>query len=84
MKRLTLQLAQPLDSIPEALDSYGLSLSANGSELIYTYGSQREGSAVAALLEDLNRHGIRFQDIDTSQRSLEDIFVSLLHEESTT
>lgn len=84
MKRLTLQLVQPLDSIPEILGSYGLSLSANGSELIYTYGSQREGSAVAALLEDLNRHGIRFQDIDTSQRSLEDIFVSLLHEESTT
>ena len=84
MKRLSLQLVQPLDSIPEVLGSYGLSLSANGNELIYTYGSQREGSAVAALLEDLNRHGIRFQDIDTSQRSLEDIFVSLLHEESAT
>ena len=82
MKRLTLQLAHPLDAIPETLSNYQLTLSGNGSELIYTYDSQGERNAVAALLEDMNRHGIRFHDIDTSQRSLEDIFVSLVHEES--
>lgn len=83
MKRLTLQLAHPLASIPPDLADYGLELSPDGGELTYTYDSQSERSAIAALLEALNRHGIGFHDLNTSQRSLEDIFVSLVNEEDS-
>ncbi|WP_319237927.1 ABC transporter ATP-binding protein [uncultured Propionivibrio sp.] len=82
MKRLSLQLAVPMTEIPPALASYGLELSADGTELTYSYDSQSERGMIAALLETLNRLGIAFHDLNTSQRSLEDIFVSLVHEET--
>ena len=84
MKRLTLQLAQPLNAIPQSFAAYGLERSDDGRELIYTYDSKKNGhNTIAALLDQLNQHGIHFQDVQTSQRSLEDIFVSLVHGESS-
>ena len=82
MKRLSLQLAVPMREIPPTLASYGLELSADGTELTYSYDSQSERGMIASLLETLNQLGIAFHDLNTSQRSLEDIFVSLVHEET--
>ena len=82
MKRLSLQLDHPLNAIPAELAEYRLELSADGGELTYTYDSQSGHNMIATLLDALNRQGLRFHDLDTSQRSLEDIFVSLVHEEN--
>jgi ABC-2 type transport system ATP-binding protein len=79
-KQLTLQLAHPLERVPPALASYALALSAGGSELTYTYDARKEPSGIAALLEELDRAGVTFKDLKTSQSSLEDIFVSLVRE----
>ena len=79
-KQLTLQLAQPLESIPQVLSAYPLALSGNGCELTYTYDAQNEHSGIAPLLEGLDAAGIAFKDLKTSQSSLEDIFVSLTRE----
>ena len=79
-KQLTLQLHGALDSIPDALARHRLQLSAGGSELTYTYDAELEGTGIAALLEDLDQAGIRFKDLQTSQSSLEDIFVSLVRD----
>ncbi len=79
-KQLTLQLHNKLDSIPSELAGYGLELAADGSELIYTYDTQTERTGITALLADLNATGIKFQDLQTEQSSLEDIFVSLVKE----
>jgi ABC-2 type transport system ATP-binding protein len=79
-KQLTLQLQTPLASIPAELAAYPLELGAGGSELTYTYDRQSEQSGIAALLEDLDRSGLAFKDLQTRQSSLEDIFVSLLRE----
>ena len=79
-KQLTLQLAQPLDGIPRALAVLPLELSAAGNELVYTYDAQNEHSGIAALLAQLDSAGIAFKDLQTSQSSLEDIFVSLVRE----
>jgi ABC-2 type transport system ATP-binding protein len=49
--------------------------------LIYTYDTQGERPSIASLLEDLDRLRIRFRDLQTTQSSLEDIFVSLVREE---
>jgi len=77
-KQLTLQLQHPMADIPAQLSGYALALSAGGSELTYTYDARSEHSGITALLEDLERAGIAFQDLQTRQSSLEDIFVSLV------
>jgi ABC-2 type transport system ATP-binding protein len=79
-KQLTLQLHSKLESIPSELADYGLELTADGSELIYTYDTQTERAGITALLADLNRAGIKFDDLQTKQRSLEEIFISLVKE----
>src|SRR5215210_7458454 len=79
-KELTLQLHSELDEVPSELGRYRLELAADGSELIYTYDSQTERTDITALLADLNGAGIEFNDLQTRQSSLEDIFVSLVKE----
>ena len=75
-KQLTLQLEQPLAQIPDDLAEYALTRSADGTELTHVYDPRT--THVAALLEDLQRSGIRLKDVQTTQSSLEDIFVSLV------
>ena len=77
-KQLTLQLESPLQEVPAALADYRLTLSGDGNELIYTYDTERERNSIIALLKALDDTGIRFKDLQTTQSSLEDIFVSLL------
>jgi ABC-2 type transport system ATP-binding protein len=79
-KQLTLQLRGRLTEIPGTLAGYGLELAADGSELVYTYDKQTESSDITALLADLNAAGVRFNDLQTRQSSLEEIFVSLVKE----
>ena len=77
-KQLRVELQKPLKSIPKALAKYKLERSANGEELTYTYDSSAERTGITSLLTDLTGAGLRFKDIQTSQSSLEDIFVSLV------
>jgi ABC-2 type transport system ATP-binding protein len=77
-KQMVLELQEQLAEIPPALEAYGLELGRNGMELTYTYDSQAEHTGIRALLGDLRRSGIRFHDVNTSQSSLEDIFVDLV------
>ncbi|MHA1133633.1 MAG: ABC transporter ATP-binding protein [Alphaproteobacteria bacterium] len=80
-KQLTLELHEAIDAIPPALESYDLTLANEGSELIYTYDSQGTRTGITHLLTDLAQAGIRFKDLDTTQSSLEDIFVGLVRRE---
>jgi ABC-2 type transport system ATP-binding protein len=77
-KQLKLQLTRKLDAIPPALAKDGLTLSADGGELIYTYDTQGDRTGITGLLESLARAGISFKDLNTTQSSLEDIFVDLV------
>jgi ABC-2 type transport system ATP-binding protein len=77
-KQLTLHLQSALDRIPTALAALPLALSANGRDLVFTYDAQHERNGIASLLEELQSAGIQFSDLQTSQSSLEDIFVSLV------
>ena len=81
-KELTLQLHKPLAAVPSELGAYRLSLAADGSELTYTYDTQGERTGITALLDDLHRAGIAFRDLNTTQSSLEDIFVGLVRKGS--
>jgi len=78
-KRLVLNLNKPLTRIPANLAAYKLSPSADGGTLTYTYDAKAEHSNITALLDELARAGIEFSDLQTSQSSLEEIFVGLVH-----
>src|SRR5262245_50484897 len=77
-KQLVLELHNALESVPAALKRYQLELAGKGRRLIYTYDTQSERTGITSLLRDLSESGIRFRDIDTTQSSLEDIFVDLV------
>jgi len=80
-KQLTLHLQDPLKLVPPELAAYHLELSSGGSDLIYTYDTQGERTSIATLLDDLDKAGIRFKDLQTTQSSLEDIFVNLVRKD---
>jgi ABC-2 type transport system ATP-binding protein len=76
-KELNIQLQKRLDAVPvEFADR--LTLSADGMELVYGYDTRAERPGITALLEGLIKQGIRFKDVNTTQTSLEEIFVDLV------
>jgi len=78
-KQLTLQLPAPLSEVPAVLRPYDVALAAGGNALVYTYDAHGESVGIAALLKALEEGGIAYTDLQTSQSSLEDIFVGLVH-----
>jgi ABC-2 type transport system ATP-binding protein len=77
-KQLTLHLQRPLAEIPAALAGQALALSGDGTELVYTFDAQAKQTGIADLFRQLGEHGIDFKDLQSSQSSLEDIFVNLM------
>ncbi|WP_460759788.1 ABC transporter ATP-binding protein [Lysobacter fragariae] len=78
-KQLTLQLQESLDAVPAGLAGFALELADEGRALVYTFDTQREDTGIATLLRGLHDHGIDFKDLHSSESSLEEIFVSLVH-----
>jgi ABC-2 type transport system ATP-binding protein len=78
-KRLTLTLAEPLAAVPTALAECALTLSDDGFTLNHEFDSNAEHSGIPALLRRIDDAGIALKDLHTSQSSLEDIFVNLVH-----
>lgn len=81
-KQLTVQLSKPIKKLPASLTSDALVLSANGESLIYTYDTRAERTGITKLLSDVAAAGLVLTDIETSQSSLEDIFVDLVKEDA--
>ncbi len=79
-KQLTLQLSHPLSALPDTLEGFPLTLSQDGTELVYTYDVQEEATDITVFLQSLNDAGIAFRDLQTRESSLEEIFVSLVSE----
>ncbi len=79
-KQLTLELVGKLATVPEVLKPYNLELSGEGNQLTYTYDTQGERTGITALLGAVHDAGIKFKDLNTTQSSLEDIFVTLVRE----
>lgn len=80
-KQLKIHLQQKLDAVPDTLKKHGLELGDDGETLVYTYDTAAGRTGITGLLSDLSEAKIRFSDIETSERSLEDIFVNLVHED---
>ncbi len=81
-KQLILHLGEGIESLPDTLASYRLEIAEGGNQLIYTYDPENEQRSITRLINDLGSAGIQFTDLQTSQSSLEDIFVNLVREPS--
>jgi ABC-2 type transport system ATP-binding protein len=77
-KELTLNLTEPMQTIPPELSDWQLDLRADGSELHYIFDGNAERTGIPSLLKRMTDLGIAFKDLKTHQSSLEDIFVSLV------
>ena len=77
-KELTLHLHQRLEVVPGSLAAFNLTLADNGNELVYSYDTRGERTGITRLLDALAVADIRFNDLRTTQSSLEEIFVSLV------
>ncbi|ATX75906.1 ABC transporter ATP-binding protein [Reinekea forsetii] len=79
-KQLTLELKEPLTTVPGALSEFDISLEQQGYQLVYSYDGTQQHTGIATLMRVLSEHEIHFKDLSTRQSSLEDIFVDLVKE----
>ncbi len=78
-KQLIIEIKEPIKEIPESLSNYDIELDKSGQSLIYTYDTKGDGTGITELLQRINHSGLSLKDIKTTQSSLEDIFVDLIH-----
>ena len=77
-KQLLIELRQSIDELPSSLADYHLEISADGTQLTYTYDTRGERTGITSLLQALHEAGLSLKDLKSSQSSLEEIFVSLV------
>lgn len=82
-KTLTIDLTEPVDVVPDALAKYQLTLGADGQSLSYTYDPSGEPTGITRLLQAVSDAGLVLRDLQTTQSSLEEIFVGLIKEGRT-
>ena len=81
-KEMRIDLAAPVETLPDGLSGYDLAVEGDGHSLVYTYDTQGERTGITSLLKDLQAAGLSLRDIQTSQSSLEEIFVGLVKEQA--
>ncbi|MFO1402645.1 MAG: ABC transporter ATP-binding protein [Steroidobacteraceae bacterium] len=79
-KQLTVHLVDPLAAVPAGLEQWNLALGEGGSELRYSFDAHQEHTGIPALLRRLDELGLNYRDLNTSQSSLEEIFVNLVND----
>jgi ABC-2 type transport system ATP-binding protein len=79
-KKLTINLQNELNKVPESLESYNLEIGSDKKSVDYTYNVNAESTGITNLLKDLKDAGLKLQDLKTEQTTLEKIFVSLVKE----
>ena len=79
-KTLTLQLQEPLTTVPPELAGWKVELKNDGAELEYVFDANADDTGVPGLLRRIEALGVGFKDLSTRQSSLEDIFVGLVHQ----
>ena len=77
-KKLTIQLLKPLNAIPAKLKAHNLQLTQEGKALVFVYDTHSEKTGIGKLMDDLKSVKLEFSDLQTTQSSLEDIFVDLV------
>ncbi len=81
-KQLAIDLRSPIEQLPESLAQFNLELSEDGYRLTYTFDTQGDRTGITTLLQAVSNAGLVLKDLNTSQSSLEDIFVNLVHSDN--
>jgi ABC-2 type transport system ATP-binding protein len=78
--RICVSLTQRLDAVPDGLFDLPLTLSPDGMSLSFTQTGDSAGhdAGLARLLKNLLARGVNFASVQSSQSSLEDIFIDLV------
>ena len=79
-KQMTIDLQEPLQQVPDALQGYGLEIAGDGWSLVYSYDTRADRTGITRLLGDIAAAGLKLRDLHTRQSTLEDIFVDLVKE----
>ena len=79
-KNLTIELEEPVLKIPTSLSHHRLTLSDDGMQLRYVYDVSAQKTGIVNLLIELREASFKFRDLQTSESSLEEIFVNLVKE----
>jgi ABC-2 type transport system ATP-binding protein len=79
-KLLTIELQDKIETIPDSLKEYNLTITNEGQALCFTYNSQAESTGITTLLQEVKNSGLKLKDLKSAQTSLENIFEQLLKE----
>lgn len=82
-KEMKIDLSEPIQAVPDDLGDFNLVLGNDGTSLTYLYDTSAERTGITRLLSGLQEAGLRVADLQTSQSSLEDIFVDLVKEDAS-
>ena len=77
-KKLEISLQSPIAAIPAQLQHFQLSLSDDGMSINYLYDTKGSTNEITKLLNEISSADLQISDVQTSQSSLEEIFVSLI------
>ena len=80
-RTLKITLDEEMKALPAGLADWKLALEDDGHTLCYRFDSHAEQTGIPGLMRRLDELHIGYKDLATHQSSLEDIFVSLVHEE---
>ena len=79
-KILKIELSEPIELIPNALENFKLQLNNEKNILTYTYDTKGKNTGITSLLSEIKNLGLQLKDISTEQSSLESIFLNLVKE----
>jgi len=77
-RQLKLTLRNPISRIPEGFSEFKLELTPDGMTLVFDFDANAEETGIAGLLKRLDERGVDFSDVNSSESSLEEIFVNLV------
>lgn len=77
-RQFVVELESALEVLPESLSPWKLELSADRSQLVYTYDPHKSNTGIDGLLQAIREAGLSIKDVQTTKTSLEEIFVSLV------
>lgn len=80
-RTLKITLDEAVADVPDGLAEWGLEIEDEGHTLCYRFDTHAEHTGIPGLMRRLDELHVGYKDLATHQSSLEDIFVSLVHEE---
>jgi ABC-2 type transport system ATP-binding protein len=80
-KHIQINLANPIEEMPQKLKDLSLELSEDKINLYYHFKDKKEYQNIPLILQTIKDCGLNINELNTSKSSLEDIFVDIVNDE---